>query len=378
MTTIDPRFATTLIRLMREAGTTQRTLSARAKVSTSYLSEVVNGIKMPTLKVADALDKALSGDGQLVELIAFGVAGDDHDRMASAVVNPAKVGAEAIAAFDRALSAQRTLDDLLGSQLMLGSAGAQMNTIVGMVRTVVGPQRSALMRSAAGWAQFVGWLNTSTGRWDDARMWFARCVEWATEADDPDMVATAQSYQAHVAWLNLVPACTLGLSLAALRNPAVYPGQRAYDAYQATRAYAATGHLAEAERMLGNADALADEANGWSGELPAHQYYRAPWFWALERGLARLYMARQSERCGETAVADLRAGLAGIPDDMRGADWAAEYMTHLATGLMRLRELDEASVLLERAGIIAEQTHSKRVALFVKGRERRLLQLRPA
>lgn len=378
MTIVDPRFSAAMARLMRERGTTGRILAKAAAVSPSYVSEVLNGRKMPALRTANALDKALDAGGELVDLIALGVGDDDHDRMAAVVINPQRVDAATIATFDQLLVMNRTLDDQLGSQAMLGPAAAQMSTIIGMVRTVVGPQRKQLMRMAGDHAQFSGWVHTSTGQWEQAKMWFGRSMEWAAEARDHDVHATALSYLGHVAWLMLEPANTVSKAMAALDDERVYPGQRAYDAFQAARGYAACGHPGDAERMLGVADGLAEESNQYRGPVPPCQYYRAPWFWDLERGLARLYLAHAKAKASVygAAVADLRAGLDRMPDAMRGADWAAEYMVHMASGLMRIGELDEASAVLGRAGLIAEQTHSKRIAQFVKGRERRLLGLR--
>ncbi len=376
MSTVDPRLGPLIGRLMTERRMPGKAVAKAANIAPSYLSEIVNGHKMPTLRVAEALDRALAADGQIVDMIAIGVGGEDHERLNAAVVHPERVDDQTIATFDRLLVMQRTLDDQLGSPAMLGAAAAQMSTVTGMVRTVVGPRRPALMRMAADWSLFQGWLFTSTAQWEQARAAFGRSMEWAAEARDHNIRATALSYLGHVAWLCLEPANTVGRAEAALADTDVYPGQRAYDAYQAARGYAAVGHVKDADRMFGVADRLAAEADTYTGQVPACQYYRAPWFWQLERGLAKLYLAQGKASVNLAAVDHLRAGLGGMPDEMRGADWAAEYMVHAATGLMRVGELDEASAELGRAGLVAEQTRSKRIAAFVKGRERCLLNLR--
>ncbi len=372
MTIVDPRFGPTLARFIRERGTTGRALAAAANIAPSYVSEMVNGRKMPTLGVAESLDTALAAAGELVTL-AVTPEGDDHDRIAAATINPARVDDATIVTFDRMLAMQRSLDDQLGSKAMLGPTAAHMSTIVGMVRTTVGPQRPQLMGTASNWAQFQGWLYTSTGQWEQARAAFHQAMEWAAEAGDPHVHATALSYLGHVAWLTGEPANTVSKAVAALRNDRVYPGQRAYDAYQAARAYATLGHVGDADRHLGLADRLAHESDTFVGEVPPCQYYRAPWYWLLERGLVKLAMAQRRAALNREAADDLRAGLGGMPAEMSGADWAAEYMVHAATAFARSGERGEAVLVLDRADVVAQQTHSRRVGKLV-ARERHRLQ----
>ncbi len=376
MTVVDPRFGATLARLMRERSTSGRALAAAANIAPSYVSELVNGRKMPAIGVVEAIDKALDANGELVDLLTLGVVDDDHDRINAVTVNPARVDAATIATFDRVLAMQRTLDDQLGSQAMLCPTAAQMTTITGMVRTVVGAQRPALMKTASNWSQFQGWLFTSTGQWEQARAAFGRAMEWAAEAGDHHVHATSLSYLGHVAWLTGEPANTVGKAVTALRDRDVYPGQRAYDAFQAARGYAAVEQPADADRMLGVAYELVHASTVFVGEIPPCQYYRAPWYWLLEGGMTKLYLARHRYALNADGVTDLLAGLEQMPAEMAAADWAAEYMTHAAGGLMRLGDLDQADAMLRRAGVVVEQTASKRVGQLVRSRERKLAQLR--
>lgn len=373
---VDRRFHADLVNRIMAAGISQNALADQAHVSHSYLSEIINGHKTPSLRVVNALDRALGCGGKLAALVAVGVTDADQDHLAAAIDAPRRIGQSTVEAFARTLAAQRELDDTLGSAAMLAPVTAQLQTIARMVNAVTGPHRSALMGQAAQWAQFAGWLHTSTGQWDHARQWFGRALEWSSEAGDPDLIATVLSYQGHVAWLNLQYAPVVGLSHAALRDPTVYPGQRAYDAYQAARGHAAAGEPDDAVRMLHLGDELAEQSASYAGPVPAWQYYRASWFFRLERGYTALHLSRSTPGWATAAVDDLRAGLAGVPVEMRGADWAAEYTAHLAGALIGVGELDEASVELGRARVVAEATGSRRVGALVDWRERRLLSLR--
>lgn len=374
--TPDPRLIAALVNHMRRSDLSQRGLAHAAKISPGYLSEILGGKKAPSLQVVTALDRALGARGALIATMPIGVNDEHRDQIAAAVNNPTTVTPDTVEAFQRTLDAQRDLDDTLGSAAMLAPVDAQMSTITTMARHAAGPTRPAFMQVAAQWAQFAGWLHMSVGRWDGSATWLGHALSWAMESGDPDLTATAMSYQAHLAWLQLQAAATAGQSEAALRVAGTYPGQAAYDAFQAARAYASVGDLARADELLREADRLVEAVDGWSGEVPPWQYQRDGYVWRLERGLVLLHMAPRRPECLQGAVSELRAGVADIPQQWRGADWAAEYKVHLATGLMRAGELDEATQLLESAGQIAEATRSPRVTRLVEARDRALWEAR--
>src|SRR6266705_496798 len=322
--------------------------------------------------MARALDAALGADGQLADLVLLAANPEDLDRLAAATANPRRIGFATIESLARVLAAKRNLDDVMGSAAVVGSTVAQLHTLTVIVNEAAGPDRPAVLYEAGQWAQFAAWLHISVGKQTEARAWLARALQWSMECGDADLIATVLSYQAHSEWLSLRWGPTVGLAQAALRDPAVYPGQRAYDAYQAARGSAALGDLDEARRMLDRADGYAADTESWDGQPPPWQYYRAPWFWALERGLVSLYMARREPAYASAAVADLQAGIDGLPDEMSGADWVAEYLVHLASAHRRTGERDAARSTLGRAKFIADATHSGRVLQLVAVGERSL------
>lgn len=371
-TVVDPRFGHLLANLVMAHGLSQAALARTANVSPGHLSELIWGKKHPSEQTARALDNALDAGGRLAALVAPAGADIDLDRVASATSNPRDVNPATIQSLQAVLIQQRHLDDTLGSAALLAPVLAQLDTVSAMVREAAGQHRPVLLSTAAQWAQFAGWLHANVGRMEQARHWFGRALEWATEAGDIQMIATALSYQGHVAWLGCLWGPVVGLSDAALRDPDVYPGQRAYDAFQAARGHAAMGHLDEAKRMLTWADELTGESDAWAGEVPMWQYYRAPWYWSLERGLAHRYLARWDVGYVTSAVTELRAGVDGMPAEMRGADWAAEYLVHL-TGAYADAGADVAAwETLAEARRVADATRSPRVRRMVEQRERML------
>ena len=369
-TVVDPRFRATLVNLMLARGINQTELGRRAKISKSHISQLVSGERNPTDQTARALDEALDAGGQLVDLVILGAHPADLDQIATVAGNARRVGFTTLESLARILASQRHLDDLMGSAALLGPTLAQLHLITTMVTEAVGPDRPGVLYEAAQWAQFTGWLHISTGRHPEARTWLGRALEWSTELGDPDLVATILSYQGHLSWLQLQRGPAIGLAEAALRDNRVYPGQQAYDAYAAARGYAAINNLREADRLLGLADELAHQSDTYAGPVPPWQYYRAPWFWSLERGLVHLYAARWDKTHAARAVADLHAGVSGIPDDLSGANWAGEYLTHLATAHRVAGEREEARAVLGRARMVAEATASPRVLRLVASGER--------
>jgi transcriptional regulator with XRE-family HTH domain len=367
---VDPRFRAVLANLLLMRETSQAALARKANVSRAHLSQILNGDRNPSAQVARALDEALDAEGQLADLVVLAAHPADLDQIAAVASNPRRVGFSTLESLARVLAGQRHLDDLIGSAAMIGPTLAQLHLVTTMAAEAVGPDRPGVLYEAAQWAQFCAWLHISVGKMPDAKAWLARALEWSVELGDADLTATVVSYQSHTAWLQLQRGPAIGLAEAAMRDVRVYPGQRAYDAYAAARGYAAIGDLRESDRLLGLADELTDQSNNWAGEVPPWQYYRQPWFWSLERGLVALYAARWEKRHAVPAVADLAAGIAGMPHEWSGADWTGEYLVHLASAHRAAGDLGEARAVLGRARMIAESTASPRILALVSSGER--------
>ncbi len=372
---VDPRFHGVLSALLGAAQMDQKTLARTAKVSRGYLSELVNGKKAPSLQVATALDDALDGGGRLIDLVTCGVTDDENGAVAAASQDPRRVSTEALAALQSGLAADRDLDDMIGSAGVLAAAAAKGEVVTGLADNVAGVHRRPVLYVAAQYAQFLGWLHISVGAWPGARTWLDRSFEWGTEHGDPDLIATAVSYKAHVSWLTHQPGRVVGLAETALRDPAVHPCQRGYDLYQAARGYAVAGEHTTAVRRIEQADEVAAAAIGRTDDRPAWQYYRDPWMWKLESGLARVTVGRFAGPDRALLLAgldDLRTGLDTMPAALAGADWAGEYVVHTASAAMAVGELDEAAEMLARADDIAVATRSPRIARMVRDRRLRL------
>ncbi|WFE30261.1 UTRA domain-containing protein [Solwaraspora sp. WMMD791] len=72
MVVVDPDFVRLMRRLRQEHGMSFRDLAKKAYFSRSYLCEVENGKKPPSLHLAKALDACLNAEGQLTRLVTTG------------------------------------------------------------------------------------------------------------------------------------------------------------------------------------------------------------------------------------------------------------------------------------------------------------------
>jgi plasmid maintenance system antidote protein VapI len=374
---VDPRFSVLLREHMTVRGMTQAALAGTVFMSPGHLSDIVRGKKQATPDMARAFDAALDAGGELIAAANSDVVQDDAERFAALLERPSSVSLEAVDALSRSLAALRDLDDQVGSAKLVRQVTATLRTVSSMVSEARGEIRPVMVQQAGQWAQFLGWLSTSTARWDSAQHWFRLAGEWGVESGDPDLEATVASYLGHVAWLTGNPEATVLKSKAALRYERAYVGQRAYDAYQLARGHAAVGQIGEARSALALGDDLVAESYAFDGFMPAWHYYRTPGFWALERGLAGRYIACHDDAYLQPAIADLERGLALLGDEVTGADWAAEYMTvGLASAHLDAGDKASAESVLRRARRIAEKCDSSRVLALVEGRELRLAALR--
>jgi transcriptional regulator with XRE-family HTH domain len=364
---VDPRFAAELRRFRETAGLSLAQLAARASTAKAHLSDMENGRRNPSRQMADVLDSTLCAGGQLSALVHEQAAldGDELARIDYVTSAPRRVDAQAITSLRQILAGQRSLDDYVGAAAVLPAASATLRMVQEMVTSATGPVRDEALDLGAQWAQFLGWLHTTSGNWPAASGHFTRSLEWATERGDADMIATILSYEGYAHWLRGEYAPVASLSRAARRDPSVYPGQLAYDAFQEARGLAVTGQALEALSALAEADDLAAANEAWAERVPEWQYYRAPWFFALERGLVFRCLARHDRAYASRAVEELRAGVDGMPAEWQGAEWAAEYLTYLATAHRLAGDTAQARETLDRTRRVAIATNSARVLAMV-------------
>lgn len=246
---------------------------------------------------------------------------DDKERIAAVVRRPTRLDAATVGSLSRILAGQRHAEDALGPDAIITPMTLQLETIKELLRDASGPNRNGLVRLAAEWTAFVGWLHTAVRKDNDALTLFRDAEDLADEVEDGTIAATAASFRGYVALLQDRPRSAIRASAAALATHGAHPTQHTYDLLQTAQAYADLGDKKEAQRFLAKASDLASTA----GAPPASVYWYTEPFFRLNIGLAQVGVGQYRE-----AVDSLRSGLEDIPADQRDADWINEYRQALA------------------------------------------------
>lgn len=223
-----------------------------------------------------------------------------------------------------------------------------------------GPVRPKVVNVASQWAEYAGWLYTSTGHPAEARAWFDRAVEWATECRNNTMVATAFSFKGHLAYLLGQIPSMVSLTQAAQQVPSVWVGQRAYDAYQEARGLAFLGDSEGAVRKINAGRELAALIGEKRVETPPWIYYYTTSFYSLEHALVYRYLGRDDAAANDEAITSFTAAL-GVLGNERSSEWAAEYIYHLALAYIQAGAPDKACETAMEVFRIARSTGSERL-----------------
>jgi transcriptional regulator with XRE-family HTH domain len=361
---VDPRFPARLRELRQQRHLSLRELGQLAVYSHTYLWEFEKGIKAPTADVAARLDAALGVDGELSRMVVntrAPLTPDDEDRLTAAAHRPRQVDHTVLDSLGILLAEQRRIEDTVGAVPMIAPVVGQLTVVSSLVKEARNDVRPAVLDVAAQWAQYAGWLHIAAERPGKAARWLGRALEWATEVGDSDLASTVLSFKGHQAWLSGQVARTVELSEAARGMPGVYVGQRAYDAYQQARGLAVIGDGRAVDLLLGEADDLAAATAEYRGDVRPWHYYRLPAFYDLERGLVHRLLGREKPEHNQRAVDLLAGGLAGLPPEMREAEWAGEYAYHLAAAHLQVRDVASAHRVAAHVRAVARATNSGRL-----------------
>lgn len=257
-----------------------------------------------------------------------GLDSDEHERLQLAISRPARLDRAVIDALALVLAGQRRTEDVVGSRLMIAPVHGQLQTIEQLAHEARGPLRPPLINVAAQWAQFAAWLHANTGDLPKGETLMRRAIEWAVEADDPDLISETTSCLGNIAWLGGNVGATIGLSQAAIRHGR-FPGQIAISSVQEARGHAADGELRETERLLDQAAEYAEQERARLDEAPPWLYYHVPGFYDLQRGLVLRLAGRIDPAYNAKAIAALSTGRARLPQDMQRSEWAGDFAYQL-------------------------------------------------
>lgn len=318
---VDPRFPARLRELRTARGLSLRDLARRAYYSKSQLHDLETSRCRPTVDAARRLDDALQAGGTLAELVTEAPAvttPDDDQRIAYVIDRPMRLDAATVRTLADTLAAQRRLDDSLPASAMLPWAVPQWRTVQELATQARGRHAPELHAVSAEWTQFIGWLHAEARNDTEATQVLTEALSQADAVNSGPLAAQAENFLGYLARQRRSSRGIVRHFLAAYNTPGSTALQRVGDAVQAAHGYALLGDRDNAARLLNEASDLTTVAA--SEEAPAHAYWLTPTFCRMNLGLAYLALGDRA------AAADhLRAGLQGLPDYQRDAEWTAEY-----------------------------------------------------
>jgi hypothetical protein len=282
---------------------------------------------------------------------------DDEERIILAARSPRRYGPGVVDALSVALSGQRRAEDIIGSTSLIEPVKAQLAIVGDLVTEARGDLRASVLDIGSQWAQFSGWLHENNRQLSEANRLYGLALEWALEADKPNMIATALNMRGHVAWTAAEARPMISLSQAAQRDNRASPGVLALAIQQEARGIALSGEagIADIDQKLDRAEELAAQAERAPEDEPPWTYFFSPDYLTLQRGLAYRLL-------GEYAKANelLAAGLSAIPEEMRQSDWvASHYLLQLAVNNAKSGDVSAACTVAHEINIIARRTRSE-------------------
>ncbi|MFY1689575.1 helix-turn-helix domain-containing protein [Plantactinospora sp. WMMB782] len=323
---VDPRFPARLRELRAARDLSLRDLARRVYYSKSQLHDLETARAKPTFEAARRLDDALQAGGTLAALVVEAPAvttPDDDQRLAYVAARPSRLDAATVRTLSDTLAAQRRLDDALPAPVMLPWSVPQWRIVQSLAAQARGPHTAELYEVVAEWTQFIGWLYAEGRRDAEATRVLIEAADEADAVDSGPLAAQVENFRGYVERQRGNPRGIVRHFLSAYHTPGAYALQRVGDAVQAAHGYALLGNRSAALQLLGEASDLTTAAE--SETAPALAYWLTPTFSRMGLGLAYLALGD-----GVSAADNLRAGLDGLPDDQRDAEWTLEYREALS------------------------------------------------
>jgi tetratricopeptide (TPR) repeat protein len=243
-------------------------------------------------------------------------------------------------------------DAEFGPRNLIASVSAHMPLIEELGQTARGEQREAVLRIAARFAGFAGWLCQDAGHTELAVRWTSRALEYADELGEPRLRAYLLMRRSNIATEADFPGQGLGLANAALRAPKpLTPRIRAVALRQRANAHALLGEKADFERAA--ADALEQAADGDDGEWLAG--YCTPAYVEMESATSLAVLGRPGE-----AIEVFEASLRDWPADAQGRDRGL-CLARLAAASAAYGDVERAVRAAAQALPVAVGTGSARI-----------------
>lgn len=308
-------FAGLARRALRDAGYSMKAAARATQYDPAYISRVLNGKQLPSLKLATALDALLGTGGALAATV---LDADERARAARSAANPSRLDAGTVDALSGVLAAYRRLDDTVRPRTVIPATLAQAKEVTRLLKGARGPHRDRLAEVASEFVQFGGWLLAQDRQDAQAVRLLNEAVDLADDAGNGTLAAQALNFRGYIARQQGRPQGVARWFAAAAHTPGAHPAQRLGDLLQAAAGLAELGQRDDALRLVESAEGLADQAAALPP--PDTAYWLTPEFNRLNMGLANMGLRRYGD-----AVDHITAGLAGLPPELRDAPWTEEH-----------------------------------------------------
>ena len=383
------------------AGLSLAELAQRVHYSKGYLSRIENGHVVAGIDLVRRCDAVLGAGGQLAALVerpvdsgppvvderweevwVMGMTADGTgwampmNRRCALVAGvsswvglqfeplrshgPAALG-PALDGFRALFDQVRRLGQVTGPGLVLPMAIAQTQVVRGMAAAAAGPsEHVALLRLAARYAEFVGWMAQEAGEDRVALGWTRTAAEIAGVAGDPDLSAHVWVRQALITLYRGDGVQTVELARRARVGPDVSARIRGLAALREAQGHALEGDYSACRKMLDRGqELLGTESDPASTGEPVLGPTSVSEMGAVVTGWCLHDLGRPGR-----AAEVLGPQFARMPETSRRA--RARYGTRLALAHLAAGEVDRACALIEQLVDVIEAVDSATVRVDLR------------
>jgi transcriptional regulator with XRE-family HTH domain len=248
-------FGVRMRKLRQEKGWSISELADLARTSAGQISNLETGRRSPTRAVANACDKALGADGELVALASSNRPDSRTDPRTGPRARSGIDTEVTLAAYRAVLDNLRAAGQASGPRPVLAVLAASAQTLRDIAVELDGARAGAIWLLAARFAEYSGWMSQESGNHTAALTWTDRAVAWGGRGGDGTIAAYALVRRAMISQHRGDPNASVAFAQRAAAHPAATPRIRAHAARREAHGHALLG---DTHRCLASLDQCSD------------------------------------------------------------------------------------------------------------------------